>query len=54
MKIEDPLRNMLSSQVNYSGGEVTGGEELPWWLIGDRGALVEVLRRESAWGVNEV
>jgi hypothetical protein len=35
-------------------GKVTGGEELLRWLIGDRGALVEALRRENAWGVNEV
>jgi hypothetical protein len=41
---------MLSSQVNCSGRKVTGGEELPWWLVGDRGALVEALRREIAWG----
>jgi hypothetical protein len=50
MKIEDPLRNMLSSQVNCSGGKVTGGEEFPRRLVGDRGALVEALRRENAWG----
>jgi hypothetical protein len=24
------------------------------WLIGDRGALAVVLKRENAWGVNEV
>jgi hypothetical protein len=35
-------------------GKVTGGEELPRRLIGDRGALVEALRRENAWGMNEV
>jgi hypothetical protein len=34
--------------------KVTGGEEIPRWLIEDHGALVEVLRREKAWGVNEV
>jgi hypothetical protein len=45
---------MQSSQVSCSGGKVTGGEELPQWLVGDRGALVEALRRENAWGVNEV
>jgi hypothetical protein len=45
---------MLSSQVNCSGGKVTGGEELPRRLVGDRGALMEALRRENAWGVNEV
>jgi hypothetical protein len=45
---------MLGSQVNYSSGKVTGGEELPWRLVRDRGALVEALRRENAWGVNEV
>jgi hypothetical protein len=54
MKIEDPLRNMLSSQVNYSSEKVTGSEEHPRRLVRDCGALVEVLRRESAWGVNEV
>jgi hypothetical protein len=41
---------MLSSQVNCSGGKVTGGKELPRRLIGDRGDLVEVLRKENAWG----
>jgi hypothetical protein len=30
--------------------KVTGGEELPRRLVGDRGALVEALRREKAWG----
>jgi hypothetical protein len=24
------------------------------WLVGDRGALAAALRRESAWGENEV
>jgi hypothetical protein len=45
---------MLGSQVNYSSRKVTDGEELLWRLVGDRGALVEALRRENAWGVNEV
>jgi hypothetical protein len=40
--------------MNSSNGKVTGGEEISWWLIGDRGALVEVPRRENAWGMNEV
>jgi hypothetical protein len=35
-------------------GKVTGGKELPRRLVEDRGALVEALRRENAWGVNEV
>jgi hypothetical protein len=30
--------------------KATGGEEILWWLIGDCGALVEALRRESARG----
>jgi hypothetical protein len=30
--------------------KATGGEEILRWLIGDCGALVEALRRESAWG----
>jgi hypothetical protein len=34
--------------------KATGGEEILRRLVGDRGALVEALRRESAWGVNEV
>jgi hypothetical protein len=34
--------------------KATGGEEILRWLIGDDGALVEVLRRERAWEVNEV
>jgi hypothetical protein len=34
--------------------KVTGGEEIPWWLVGYHGALVEALRREKAWGANEV
>jgi hypothetical protein len=34
--------------------KLNGGEELLRWLVGDRGALMEALRRESAWGVNEV
>jgi hypothetical protein len=34
--------------------KATGGEEFLRWLIGDDGALMEVLRRESARGVNEV
>jgi hypothetical protein len=45
---------MLSSQVNCSGRKLTGGEELLRRLVGDRGALVEALRRENARGVNEV
>jgi hypothetical protein len=36
------------------GGKVTGGEEISRRLVGDRGALVEALRREKAWGANEV
>jgi hypothetical protein len=35
-------------------GKVTGGEELLRWLVRDREALVEALRRENAWGMNEV
>jgi hypothetical protein len=35
-------------------GKATGGEEILRRLVGDDGALVEVLRRERAWGVNEV
>jgi hypothetical protein len=34
--------------------KATGGEEILRWLVGDDGALVEVLRRERARGVNEV
>jgi hypothetical protein len=34
--------------------KVTGGKEIPWWLVGDHGALVEALRREKARGANEV
>jgi hypothetical protein len=34
--------------------KVTGCQEIPWWLIGDHGALVEALRREKVQGVNEV
>jgi hypothetical protein len=34
--------------------KVTGGEEIPRWLVGDHGTLVEALRREKAWGANEV
>jgi hypothetical protein len=34
--------------------KVTGGEEIPRWLIGDHEALVEALRREKVWGANEV
>jgi hypothetical protein len=34
--------------------KVTGGEEILRWLVGDHGALVEVLTREKAWGANEV
>jgi hypothetical protein len=34
--------------------KVTGGEEIPRWLIGDHGALVEALRREKAWEANEM
>jgi hypothetical protein len=34
--------------------KVTGGEEISRWLVGDRGALVEALRREKARRVNEV
>jgi hypothetical protein len=45
---------MLSFQASCSGEKVTGGEELLRWLVEDRGALVEALRRENAWGVNEV
>jgi hypothetical protein len=30
--------------------KVNGGEEIPRWLVGDHGALVEALRREKAWG----
>jgi hypothetical protein len=36
------------------GEKVTGGEELPRRLVGDRGALMEALRRENVRGVNEV
>jgi hypothetical protein len=36
------------------GGKVTGGEEIPRRLVGDHRALVEALRREKAWGANEV
>jgi hypothetical protein len=36
------------------GGKVTGGEEIPRRFVGDDGALVEALRREKAWGANEV
>jgi hypothetical protein len=36
------------------GGKVTDGEEIPRWLVGHHGALVEALRREKAWGANEV
>jgi hypothetical protein len=32
---------MLSSQMNCSGGKVTGGEELLRRLIGDRGGAEE-------------
>jgi hypothetical protein len=34
--------------------KATGGEEILWWLVRDRGALAEALRRENVWGVNEV
>jgi hypothetical protein len=34
--------------------KVTGGEEIPWWLIGDHRALEGALRREKARGANEV
>jgi hypothetical protein len=34
--------------------KATGGEEILRWIIGEDGALVEALRRESARGVNEV
>jgi hypothetical protein len=34
--------------------KVTGGEEILRRLVGDRGALMDTLRRENAWGVNEV
>jgi hypothetical protein len=45
---------MLGSQVNCSGGKVTGGKNSGRRLVGDHGALVEALRRENARGVNEV
>jgi hypothetical protein len=32
---------------------VTGGKDLPRWLVGDDGALVAALKREKAMGVNE-
>jgi hypothetical protein len=35
-------------------GKATGGKKFLRWLTGDDGALAEVLRRESARGVNEV
>jgi hypothetical protein len=34
--------------------KATGGEEILRWLVGDDGALMEALRRERVWGVNEV
>jgi hypothetical protein len=34
--------------------KVTGGKEIPQWLVRDHGALVEALRREKVWGANEV
>jgi hypothetical protein len=34
--------------------KVTGGKEIPRWLVGDHGALEEALRREKVRGVNEV
>jgi hypothetical protein len=32
---------------------VTGGEDFPWWLIGDDIALMAALKRENATGANE-
>jgi hypothetical protein len=34
--------------------KVTGGKEISRRLVEDRGALVDALRRENAWGVNEM
>jgi hypothetical protein len=34
--------------------KTTCGEEILQWLVGDDEALVEALRRERAWGENEV
>jgi hypothetical protein len=32
---------------------ITGGEDFPWWLVGDDVALVAALKREKATGANE-
>jgi hypothetical protein len=32
---------------------IAGGEDFPWWLVGDDKALVAALKREKATGVNE-
>jgi hypothetical protein len=34
-------------------GNVAGGEDFLWWLVGDGVALVAALKREKATGANE-
>jgi hypothetical protein len=50
----NPATEYAKFSVELLRRKVTGGEEIPRWLVGDHGALMEALRREKAWGVNEV
>jgi hypothetical protein len=47
------MKSALCSDELFRG-KVTGSEELPRRLVGDHGALMEALRRENVWGMNEV
>jgi hypothetical protein len=49
-----PLRNMLRAWMNCSDEKSPAAKNSGRRLVGDHGALEEVLKRESVRGVNEV